>query len=78
MRCLKLAIAIRENTLGQEHPEVAALFDSLAEVHQADGKLDDAKECSERALDIYMQALGPDHPDALEFLEKFEQSYPDH
>jgi eukaryotic-like serine/threonine-protein kinase len=57
------ALAIREQALGPEHPDVARSLNNIANVHQTMGAYDDAKALYERALAIREKALGPEHPD---------------
>ena len=58
----KRALAIREQALGPEHPEVANSLSSLAALHRAQGRYGEAEPLFKRALAIYEKALGPDHP----------------
>jgi eukaryotic-like serine/threonine-protein kinase len=57
------ALAIREEALGSEHPDVAAILNNLASVYSSDGPSEEAKALLERALAIWEQTLGPEHPD---------------
>ncbi|MDX2090058.1 MAG: tetratricopeptide repeat protein [Kofleriaceae bacterium] len=50
------AIAILEETVGPDHPDLAAALTSLAD------ETDDPKPALERALAIRLAALGPSHP----------------
>ncbi len=56
------ALAIREEVLGPDHPEVAATLNNLAVVQRALGSYVSASASYERALAIGEAALGPDHP----------------
>jgi eukaryotic-like serine/threonine-protein kinase len=62
------ALAIRERTLGPEHPDVATSLNNLANVHHATGSYAEAKALHERALAIQERALGPEHPDVARSL----------
>jgi eukaryotic-like serine/threonine-protein kinase len=57
------ALAIREKTLGPEHPSVAGNLNNLAGVLYATGAYEDARIVFERALAIREEALGPEHPE---------------
>jgi hypothetical protein len=57
------ALAIREARLGGAHPDVAASLTTLAEIHRAQGRLDDAERLHRRALSIREAQLGREHPE---------------
>ena len=57
------ALAIRRQTLGPQHPDVASSYHNLASVLGDQGDLKQAKEYHERALAIRQQTLEPQHPD---------------
>ncbi len=56
------ALAIREKTLGSDHPDVATSLNNLAALLYAQGKYAEAEPLYRRALAIREKALGPDHP----------------
>ncbi len=56
------ALAIRERTLGPDHPDTAASLNNLAYLVQQQGDYAAARPLYERALAICERALGPDHP----------------
>ncbi len=56
------ALALRENALGPEHPDVAESLNNLAELYRAQGRYAEAELLYERALAIDEKALGPEHP----------------
>ena len=58
----ELALAIWQQTLGPQHPDVATSYNNLATVLSDQGDLKQAKEYHERALAIWQQTLGPQHP----------------
>jgi eukaryotic-like serine/threonine-protein kinase len=62
------ALAVRENVLGPEHPEVATSLNNLVVVHYVTGAYEEAKAVSERALAIREKALGPEHPEVADSL----------
>jgi len=51
-------LAITQQTLGLQHPDVADSYDRLATVLRNQGDLEKAKEYHERALAIMQQTLG--------------------
>jgi tetratricopeptide (TPR) repeat protein len=62
------ALAIRENAVGPEHPDVLQSLNNLAELYRAQGKYSEAEPLHERALAIRERAQGPDRPDVLQSL----------
>jgi tetratricopeptide (TPR) repeat protein len=59
------ALAIRERTLGPEHPDTATSLNNLALLRQHQGDLAGVRPLFERALAIWEKALGPEHPETL-------------
>lgn len=57
------ALAIREKSLGPEHPDVATSLNNLAELYRALGDYPKAEPLYRRSLAIQEQSLGPEHPD---------------
>ena len=55
------ALAIRLQTLGPQHPNVASSYNNVAAVLCDEGDLKQAKEYHGRALAISLQTLGPQH-----------------
>jgi tetratricopeptide (TPR) repeat protein len=62
------ALAIREKTLGADHPDTATSLNKLGLLLQAMGDLARARPYYERALAIQEKAFGPDHPDTAQSL----------
>jgi tetratricopeptide (TPR) repeat protein len=60
---LERALAIRERSLGPDHPDTATSLNNLALCLQAQGAYAEARPLLERALAIRERSLGPDHPD---------------
>jgi tetratricopeptide (TPR) repeat protein len=56
------AVALREKTLGTEHPGVAATLVNLANALTGMGRHEEARMQYDRALPILEHALGPRHP----------------
>ena len=58
----ELALAVREEVLGPEHPATVISLNNLADLLQAQGDLTAAQALYERALRANEKLLGPDHP----------------
>ncbi|MEM9462100.1 MAG: serine/threonine-protein kinase [Myxococcota bacterium] len=56
------ALAIQQEVLGSDHPQVARSLSTLGHVLQRQGDYDDARIHHQRALTIGEKVLGPDHP----------------
>ena len=65
---LQRALAIWEQAVGPDHPDVADSLNSLSVVFHAQGELDNARVHLQRALVIKREVLGPDHPDVATIL----------
>jgi tetratricopeptide (TPR) repeat protein/predicted Ser/Thr protein kinase len=65
---LAQALAIREDTLGPDHPDVATALHSLGTIEDYEGNYPTAQAYFERALAIRERALGPDHPEVASAL----------
>ena len=61
-RHFKRSLAIKQETLGPQHPSVATSYNNIASVLRDQGDLKKAKEYHERALAIQLQTLGRQHP----------------
>jgi len=59
------AIALREQMLGPDHPEVATGLHNFANFLGSTGSYAEARALFERALEIRERAFGPDHPSVL-------------
>lgn len=59
---LERALGIREELLGERHPDTASSLNNLGGLLQAMGDLAGARPYYERALDIAVERLGPEHP----------------
>jgi len=57
------ALAIWEQALGSDHPNVAQSLNNLAVLYKIQGRTAEAEPLYQRALAIWEHALGPDHPD---------------
>lgn len=59
--CLEWALAVREDLLGLEHPDIATTLNYLGYTHQLSGNWEKAKAYHQRALTINKQQLGLTH-----------------
>ena len=57
------ALAIRQQTLGPQHPDVATYYKKLVTFLRDRGGLKKSKEYHKRALAVRQETLGPQHPD---------------
>jgi tetratricopeptide (TPR) repeat protein len=69
------ALALREQLLGPEHPDVATSLNNLAELCESQGRYAEAEPLFQRALTIREQALGPEHPDTATSLNNLAGLY---
>lgn len=69
------ALAIFEQTLGQDSPEAATALDNLGNALRASGSFAEAEELLNRALRIRRQSLPPNHPDTAETLNNLAGLY---
>jgi tetratricopeptide (TPR) repeat protein len=56
------AIALGEQTLGPEHPDLATSLNNLGGLYMNQGKYEEAEPLYQRAIAIDEKALGPEHP----------------
>ncbi|MEZ4451850.1 MAG: serine/threonine-protein kinase [Nannocystaceae bacterium] len=57
------ALEMRRSILGDDHPDVGAALNNLANAHAIAGKFVEARALQRQALAIRERTLGPDHPD---------------
>ncbi|HTK05813.1 MAG TPA: FxSxx-COOH system tetratricopeptide repeat protein, partial [Ktedonobacteraceae bacterium] len=69
------ALAIREQTLGPEHPDTATSLNNLARFYHAQGRYTEAEPLYVRALSIREKALGPEHPNTATSLNNLAKLY---
>src|SRR6266571_4578428 len=69
------ALAIREKTLGAEHPDVAQSLNNLARLYEAQGKYAQAESLYQHALAIREKTLGAEHPDVAQSLNNLARLY---
>lgn len=72
---LVLALDIRERTLGDMHPDLAASLSSLGALYNAQGRYSEAESLFRRALAIREQRLGPTHLDVAASLTSLAGIY---
>ena len=69
------ALAIREQALGPQHPDVATSLINLAELYRAMGNYGPVESLLQRALAIREQSLGPQHPEVAFTLNNLAARY---
>jgi Flp pilus assembly protein TadD len=70
------ALALREQALGPNHPEVAQSLNNLAIIYSAQGRKAKAEPLLQRALAIWEQALGPQHPQVAIVRKNYARAQP--
>jgi hypothetical protein len=65
------ALAMYEELVGSEHPDVAVVLHDLAHLSVSQGKSSEAEPLYQRALAIRVQWLGPEHPDTQATLQAY-------
>jgi CHAT domain-containing protein len=71
----KRALAILEQALGPEHPDVATGLNYLAVLYHAQGRYSEAEPLSKRVLAIREKTLGPEHANVGESLNNLAELY---
>jgi CHAT domain-containing protein len=69
------ALAIREQLLSANHPDVATSLNNLAELYSDMGNYSEAEPLYQRSLAIREQALGRDHPHVAQSLNNLAELY---
>ena len=59
------ALAITEQALGENHPDVATSLSSLAKSYYSQGRYEEAEPLYLQALAIAEEALGENHPNTV-------------
>ena len=62
LRYYKKSVTIKLNTLGENHPDVAASYNNIGIVYRDKGELDKALEYYNKSLTIRLNTLGENHP----------------
>jgi Tfp pilus assembly protein PilF len=66
-------LAIGEQALGSEHPDVALFLNNQGFLASKQKQYHRAEQLYQRALDIYTQTSGPTHPDTMSVLHNLKQ-----
>src|SRR5205085_11253484 len=74
----KRILASCRNTLGPNHPDVAAALDNLGVLYQLGGNFVQAELHFKLSISILEKALGPKHPELVTPLDNLAQLYYDH
>jgi len=61
-RLVKQILGLREKQLGPGHPEVGAVLNTLAQIHDGQGRYLEAETVQQRSLSIAERELGPNDP----------------
>src|SRR6266545_1902076 len=69
------ALAIRQKTLGAEHPDTPTLLDNLANLYRDKGDYAQAEPLLRRVLAISEETLGAEHPDTATVLNNLALLY---
>ena len=56
------SLAIREKKLGEKHLDVAQSLNNLASLYESQGKYAEAEPLYQRAIAIFLEKLGENHP----------------
>ena len=65
------ALAIREKTLGADHPKVATALGKLATLFDAEGRDEEAEQLYRRTLAIFERDQGAKHPNVVQIVENY-------
>lgn len=69
------ALAIWEQQLGTDHPNVGSILNNLADLYRMQKRYSEAEPLYQRALAILEQQLGGDHPDVARTLNNLAEVY---
>jgi tetratricopeptide (TPR) repeat protein len=69
----KRALAIREQALGRDHPDVGQSLNNLATLYDKLDRHADSEPLFKRALVVYEKAAGPEHPAVATLLNNLGQ-----
>ena len=69
------ALALREQALDPDHPDVASSLNNLANIHFTRGDVATSRTLHKRALGIRERAFGPEHPDVASSLNNLGNTY---
>lgn len=69
---MKQALVISQQVLGEGHPDVAQIFNSLAVLYFAQSRYAEAESCLVKALAITESQFGVDHPNTMTIRKNLE------
>ena len=69
------ALAIRQEQLGENHPDVAIILLSLASLHHQQGRYGEAEPLYQQSLNILREQLGDNHPSVAIILHNLAELY---
>ncbi|MCP4658439.1 MAG: tetratricopeptide repeat protein [bacterium] len=73
-RVFEQAMAVAQQTWGEEHPETLTVMNNLAETLRAQGELAAARQLHEQVLAVRRRVLGPEHPHTLNSMKNLAQT----
>eukprot|EP00291_Cryptomonas_curvata_P024290 CAMPEP_0172173864 /NCGR_PEP_ID=MMETSP1050-20130122/13328_1 /TAXON_ID=233186 /ORGANISM="Cryptomonas curvata, Strain CCAP979/52" /LENGTH=125 /DNA_ID=CAMNT_0012845741 /DNA_START=15 /DNA_END=392 /DNA_ORIENTATION=+ len=73
---MEKVLEIELKSLGPSHVSVAMTRENIGYVYQKLGNLAQARSCIEEAHTIFVQSLGPDHPNTKKAARSLEQLQP--
>ena len=65
MDCYQRSLDIRRSVYGENHPDVATIYNNMGVVHYSQKEYDLAKEYYLKSLTISKSVYGEKHPEAL-------------
>ncbi|WP_293044606.1 CHAT domain-containing protein [Moorena sp. SIO1F2] len=69
------ALGIRQQVLGEEHPDVATSLNNLAQLYSRQGRYQEAEPLYQQSLDLRKRLLGEEHPDVATSLNNLAVLY---
>ncbi|MBO3462005.1 tetratricopeptide repeat protein [Aetokthonos hydrillicola] len=66
------ALQLKQQLLGDDHPDVAASLNNLAGLYESQGKYEQAEPLYIQALEIADRTLGINHPNTVTFRKNLE------
>ena len=70
------SLALRRQSLGEDHPEVAASLNTMGDIARQRGHYHEAEALHREALDLQVRRLGPEHPDVAGTLTDLASQIP--
>jgi tetratricopeptide (TPR) repeat protein/predicted Ser/Thr protein kinase len=75
MQLQRRSLALREQALGSNHPDIWSPLGNLALIHEKLGEYEQARALHERVLAFVEDELGPQHPDMGSILNNLSENY---